>query len=68
MNEDTQDEIDLAIDRATRAANAVAETDCALLAVNRKQFVDLVQSNPAFGMSLLKVLGQRLHAVTGQPK
>jgi CRP-like cAMP-binding protein len=56
------------VDRATRAANAVAETDCALLAVNRKQFLDLVQSDPAFGMSLLKVLGQRLLAVTGEPK
>ena len=56
------------VDRANRAANAVAETDCALLAVNRKQFLDLVQSDPAFGMSLLKVLGQRLLAVTGEPK
>jgi CRP/FNR family cyclic AMP-dependent transcriptional regulator len=56
------------VDRATRAANAVAETDCELLAVNRKQFLDLVQSDPAFGMSLLKVLGQRLLAVTGVPK
>ena len=54
------------VDRATRAANAVAETDCALLAVNRKQFLELVQSNPEIGLSLLKVLGQRLQAATSQ--
>ncbi len=52
------------VDRAMRAANAVAETDCALMAVNRKQFLELVQTNPAFGLSLLKVLGQRLQATT----
>ena len=56
------------VDRSTRAANAVAETDCALMAVNRKQFLDLVQDNPAFGLSLLKLLGQRLQAVTVQPR
>ena len=52
------------VDRATRAANAVAETNCALMAVNRNQFLELVQTNPAFGLSLLKVLGQRLQAAT----
>ena len=56
------------VDHSTRAANAFAETDCALMAVNRKQFLKLVQSNPEFGLSLLKVLGQRLQATTGQPK
>jgi CRP/FNR family cyclic AMP-dependent transcriptional regulator len=52
------------VDRASRAASAVAETDCAVSAVNRKQFLDLVQGDPEFGLSLLKVLGQRLQAVT----
>jgi CRP-like cAMP-binding protein len=56
------------VDRSTRAANAVAEIDCTLVAVNRKQFLDLVQDNPAFGLSLLKVLGQRLQAMTVQSK
>jgi CRP-like cAMP-binding protein len=54
------------VDRAARAATAVAETDCALMAVNRKQFLELVQTNPAFGMSLLKLLGQRMQAATVQ--
>ena len=52
------------VDRAARVANAVAETNCSLMAVNRKQFLDLVQTDPAFGLSLLKVLGQRLQATT----
>jgi CRP-like cAMP-binding protein len=52
------------VDNAARAANAAAETSCALMAVNRKQFLELVQTNPAFGLSLLKVLAQRLQAVT----
>jgi len=54
------------VDQATRAANAVAETDCALMAVNRKQFRQLVQGDPEFGMSLLKLIAQRLQAVTVQ--
>lgn len=54
------------VDRAARAATVVAETACALMAVNRKQFLELVQTNPAFGLSLLKLLGQRLRAATIQ--
>ncbi len=52
------------LDRSTRVADAVAETECALLTVNRQQLTELVQSNPAFGLSLLKLLAQRLQAVT----
>lgn len=53
------------VDSATRAAGAVAATDCALLPVNRPQFLDLVKSDPEFGLSLLKALGQRLAAMSG---
>ena len=52
------------VDNATRSAKAVAATDCALLAVNRKQFLKLVQTQPEFGLSLLKLLAQRLQAAT----
>ena len=54
------------VNRAPRAANAVAETECELLKVNRTQLYQLVQSNPAFGLSLLKLVAQRLQAVTTQ--
>ena len=52
------------VDRSTRVADAICETECALLAVNRQQLIELVQSKPAFGLSLLKLLAQRLQAVT----
>jgi CRP-like cAMP-binding protein len=54
------------VDRNTRAASAVAETDCALITVNRRQLLELVQAKPEFGLSLLKLLGQRLQAATIQ--
>ena len=38
------------IDQSPRAANAVAEADCALLAINRNVFLNLVKSEPRFGI------------------
>jgi len=54
------------VDRNTRAADAIAETDCALITVNRRQLLELLQAKPAFGLSLLNLLGQRLQAATIQ--
>jgi CRP/FNR family transcriptional regulator, cyclic AMP receptor protein len=48
------------IDQSPRAANAAAETDCALLAVNRAVFMNLVKSTPTFGVSLLSAMAERL--------
>jgi CRP/FNR family transcriptional regulator, cyclic AMP receptor protein len=48
------------IDQSPRAANAVAETDCALLAMNRNVFLSLVKSEPAFGIALLSAMAERL--------
>jgi CRP/FNR family cyclic AMP-dependent transcriptional regulator len=48
------------IDQSPRAANATAETDCALLAINRQVFLNLVKSEPTFGISLLGAMAQRL--------
>jgi CRP/FNR family cyclic AMP-dependent transcriptional regulator len=47
------------VDQSTRAATAVAETDCALLAINRTAFLQLVKTSPAFGASLLAGLAER---------
>jgi CRP/FNR family cyclic AMP-dependent transcriptional regulator len=47
------------VDQSPRAANAVAETDCALLAINRTAFLQLVKTSPAFGASLLAGLAER---------
>lgn len=47
------------IERTDRLANAVAETDCVLLAINRNVFLALVKENPEFGIALLRVVGER---------
>ena len=48
------------IDDAPRAATVVATTLCRLVAVDRKRFHSLVQSDPAFGTHVMKVLADRL--------
>src|ERR1051325_9274797 len=48
------------IDQSPRAANVVAEADCALLAINRNVFLNLVKSEPAFGIALLSAMAERL--------
>jgi CRP/FNR family cyclic AMP-dependent transcriptional regulator len=56
------------VDQSARVATAVAETDCTLLSINRKDFMDLVQSKPAFALSLLKALSERLRFMTSKYK
>src|SRR6266850_6657784 len=50
------------IDQSPRAANAVAEADCALLAINRNVFLNLVKSEPSFGIALLSATAERLRS------
>jgi CRP/FNR family cyclic AMP-dependent transcriptional regulator len=52
------------VDQSPRAASAVAETDCSLLAINRKDFLALVKTKPAFAVSLLEGLAERLRHMT----
>jgi CRP-like cAMP-binding protein len=48
------------VDQSPRSANAAAETDCALLAINRAVFLNLVKSDPTFGISLLGSMAERV--------
>ena len=48
------------VDQSPRSANAVAETDCSLLALNRNVFLNLVRSDPTFGISLLAATAERV--------
>lgn len=48
------------VDQSPRAANAVAEADVALLAINRNVFLNLVKSTPTFGIALLSATAERL--------
>jgi len=47
------------VDQSVRAATATAETPCALLAINRNAFLQLVKTSPAFGAALLAGLAER---------
>jgi len=51
------------VDQSPRSANAAAEADCALLAINRNVFLNLVKSDPNFGNSLLSAMAERLRAI-----
>jgi CRP/FNR family transcriptional regulator, cyclic AMP receptor protein len=52
------------VDQSPRAASAVAETDCSLLSINRSDFLSSVKGNPAFAVSLLRALADRLRYMT----
>jgi CRP-like cAMP-binding protein len=56
------------VDQSTRAASAIAETECALLAINRTVFVNLVKANPEFGAALLSAVAQRVRFVAERTK
>ncbi len=56
------------VDQSTRAATAVTETDCALIALNRNVFLALVKGNPEFGAKLLGAVAQRVHFVATRAK
>ena len=56
------------VDQSARAATATAEEDCTLLAINRMDFLNLVKSRPAFTVSLLKALSERLRFMTSKYK
>jgi CRP-like cAMP-binding protein len=47
------------VDRTTRLATAVAESDCTLLAISRHMFLYLVKVSPKFGAAILKAVGER---------
>jgi CRP-like cAMP-binding protein len=56
------------VDQSPRVATAVAEAPSSLLAINRNDFLALVKSNPAFAVSLLKALAERLRYMTAAQK
>jgi CRP-like cAMP-binding protein len=54
------------VEQSTRAASAVAETDCALLPINRNDILDVMRSKLDIGLSLLRAVAERLrHMDTG---
>jgi CRP-like cAMP-binding protein len=56
------------VDQSVRAANAAAETDCVLLSINRTVFMNLIKSDPTFGVSLLGAMAERLRNLAAGAK
>lgn len=56
-------EIALVARRHARTASVIADTRCLLLAIDRQNLPELIQSLPAFGISLLRVLDTHLNAI-----
>ena len=48
------------IDGGIRSASAVAKTDCALVPINEKQFLFMVQETPFFALIVMRTLTARL--------
>jgi CRP-like cAMP-binding protein len=56
------------VDQSERVATATAESDCTTLSINRNDFMSLVKTKPAFALSLLKALAERLRFMTAKYK
>ena len=54
------------LDGKDRTADAVAMTDCELLAIDRRDFVPFVRANPEVALRLLAVMCERLRRTTEQ--
>jgi len=46
------------------AASAITDGNCSLLAINRNDLLALVKAKPAFAVSLLKAVAERLRRMT----
>jgi CRP-like cAMP-binding protein len=56
------------VDQEPRVASVKAETDCLLLPIDRKLMLELVQTQPEFGVSLLRALAARLRFLIVGPR
>ncbi len=48
------------VDQSPRTASAISQSDCELLSVNRNALMELVKSQPAIGMAMLRSIADRL--------
>lgn len=49
-----------------RSLTAVAKSDCSLVAVDEKRFQFMVQQTPAFALTMLRILAERLREWHGR--
>ena len=48
------------VDHSPRTASAIARTDCTLLSLNRQALIELVKSDPAVGMAMMRCVANRM--------
>jgi CRP/FNR family transcriptional regulator, cyclic AMP receptor protein len=53
------------VSQAPRTASASAREDCTLLSINRQTMIELVQTNPDFGIAILRAVAERLRFMNG---
>jgi CRP-like cAMP-binding protein len=56
------------VDQSTRAASVATETECALIAINRTIFINLLKANPEFGAALLNAVAARVRFIAARAK
>jgi CRP-like cAMP-binding protein len=54
------------LDGKDRSADAIAQTDCELLVIERRSFIPFLKNNPEASLRLLSVLCERLRRTTAQ--
>ena len=54
------------VDQSPRTANATADMDCELLAVDRASLLAAVESQPAFAMAMLRAVAERIRHMNSQ--
>jgi CRP-like cAMP-binding protein len=54
------------VERTPRLATVTAETGCALLAIGRNTFLDLIKASPDFAVSLLGAVGDRARFIASR--
>ena len=52
------------IDDSPRSASAVAGSDCRIAAINKRQFIYLVQETPSFSLQVMREMADRLRRRT----
>lgn len=54
------------IDKGTRSARVVAQTDCVAVRVDDKRFEFMIQQTPNFALYVMRVLVERLRYISSQ--
>jgi CRP/FNR family transcriptional regulator, cyclic AMP receptor protein len=54
------------VDQSPRTANATADTECELLAVDRASLLEALKSQPAFAMAMMRAVAERIRHMNEQ--